>query len=409
MHIDEENSSLKFYLPRDKNDQDYMFSSVLPRKLLELIMRHPVTHISQDTSSGSLDAMKNILLAPVSLLNRALQDSGIAHIDVVNRDEVMIPSSPAVPTVHRENNAGSVDDGSNLSGSSESQSLESTGSGNLTDSEVSVTAVSSSQWRSNASPPRLVQHVLQTPSPRRFQDETASDAPYVSLLDRVIAAGRRRRVNGLPVCGTFDMSQLQDNLPASRQDTDFGLRSAPQIERDCKIGAAGELFVFELLSHLYEDNSPLAPLPGFSRSSWQSTIRKYVTVHPEYVGMSPWSGRETSDIVYQDTSNRLTALFIDKNYLREQPRGSTAGGLKYFIEVKTTTAACETPFYMSKAQYQRMRDQVMTENSDTVYVIFRVYNLGQANMGLKVYLDPETLRRSEQLKFTAETWSVIPG
>ncbi|EXF75687.1 hypothetical protein CFIO01_04620 [Colletotrichum fioriniae PJ7] len=395
LHIDEENLSLKVYLPRDKEDHRYMFSNVLPQKLLEWMMRHPITHISQDFTNGSLDAVKNVMLAPLSLISRALQDSGISQIEVANRDEAM--ASEVVS--------------SGVSGRPTTRipSEEDTGPEDLINPEISVAATSSLQRRSNTPAPRLVQHVLPTPPPRRIQDDTTGNASYISLLTNVIAAGRRRRINGLPVCGTFDMSQLQDNLPASRQDTDFGLRSAPQIERDCKIGAAGELFVFELLSHLYEDNSPLPQLPGFSRSSWQSTIRKYVTVHPEYVGMSPWSGRETSDIVYQDTSNRLTALFIDKNYLREQPRGSTAGGLKYFIEVKTSTAACETPFYMSKAQYQRMRDQVMTENSDTVYVIFRVYNLGQANMGLKVYLDPETLRRSEQLKFTAETWSVIPS
>ncbi|KXH68846.1 hypothetical protein CSAL01_00114 [Colletotrichum salicis] len=409
IHIDEENSSLKIYLPRGRDDQDYMFSNILPQKLLQWMMRHPVTHISQDATSGSLDAIKNILLAPVFLLTRALQDSGIAQLDVVNRDEVMAPSAPAVSANHSENNTGPVDDGSDPSGSSGSQPLEFTDSGDLTDSEVSATTMSSSQRRSNASPPRLVQRVLPMPSPGGIQDDTTSNTRYVSLLDNVISAGRRRRVNGLPVCGTFNMSQLQDNLPASRGDTDFGLRSAPQIERDCKIGAAGELFVYELLSHLYEDNSPLPQLPGFSRSSWQSTIRKYVTVHPEYANMPPWSGRETSDIVYQDTSNRLTALFIDKGYLQEQPRSLIGGGLKYFIEVKTTTMACETPFYMSKAQYQRMGDQVITENSDTVYAIFRVYNLGQVNMGYKVYLDPERLRSSGQLKFTAETWSVIPG
>jgi len=43
--------------------------------------------------------------------------------------------------------------------------------------------------------------------------------------------------------------------------------------------------------------------------------------------------------------------------------------------------------------------------TSAIYVIFRVYNLGQDNMGLKIYLDPET---SRQLEFTAQTWSVVP-
>ncbi|KAF5497161.1 hypothetical protein CGCS363_v008052 [Colletotrichum siamense] len=127
-----------------------------------------------------------------------------------------------------------------------------------------------------------------------------------------------------------------------------------------------------------------------------------------YALMEPWSGRETSDIVYEDVSKQLTSLFVRQGYLEtrwlSRPRGP-----KYFIEVKTTTMSCETAFYMSKAQYQRMRNNLVTDDSDTVYVIFRVYNLGQKDIGLKVYVDPETLRLAGRLKFTGETWSVVPG
>ncbi|KAK8038631.1 hypothetical protein PG993_007042 [Apiospora rasikravindrae] len=64
---------------------------------------------------------------------------------------------------------------------------------------------------------------------------------------------------------------------------------------------------------------------------------------------------------------------------------------------------------MSKAQYRRMQENTTTMgNRDTIYVIFRVYNLGCENMGLRIYLDPEELRVSERLKFTAESWSVVP-
>jgi hypothetical protein len=56
-----------------------------------------------------------------------------------------------------------------------------------------------------------------------------------------------------------------------------------------------------------------------------------------------------------------------------------------------------------------MQKHVLTlGNNKTVYVIFRVYNLGRADMGLKIYLDPETLRFDNRLSFTAETWSVVP-
>ena len=98
-------------------------------------------------------------------------------------------------------------------------------------------------------------------------------------------------------------------------------------------------------------------LPGFSRGNWQSTIRKYVTVHPEYAGMDSWNGRETADIVYDDDNSVLTGLLIDKGYLaQDQWRDHKP---KYYIEVKSTTGACDTPFYMSKHQYQRVSFAVL--------------------------------------------------
>ncbi len=103
--------------------------------------------------------------------------------------------------------------------------------------------------------------------------------------------------------------------------------------------------VFELLSH---------SIPGLSmsRDNWQSSVRTYVTAHPEYADMRPWSGYETSDIVYVDRGGILTKLLIEKDYLsREVWEGKQP---RYFIEVKTTTSRCETPFYMSRAQYQRV-------------------------------------------------------
>lgn len=103
---------------------------------------------------------------------------------------------------------------------------------------------------------------------------------------------------------------------------------------------------FELLSHL----SP--SLSNFSIANWQSTIRSYVTSHREYSNISPWRGKEKADIMYTDNNSTLTGLLIDKGYL---PSNIWAGAKPlYYIEVKTTTGSCETPFYMSKYQYNRV-------------------------------------------------------
>lgn len=45
--------------------------------------------------------------------------------------------------------------------------------------------------------------------------------------------------------------------------------------------------------------------------------------------------------------------------------------------------------------------------TQNLYVIFRVFNLGGDSVGLKVLVDPEGMRQRGELTFTADTWSVV--
>jgi hypothetical protein len=53
--------------------------------------------------------------------------------------------------------------------------------------------------------------------------------------------------------------------------------------------------------------------------------------------------------MYTDNDSTMTDLLIDKGYLASDVWAGAR--LQYYIEVKTTTGPCETPFYMSKYQY----------------------------------------------------------
>jgi hypothetical protein len=75
--------------------------------------------------------------------------------------------------------------------------------------------------------------------------------------------------------------------------------------------------------------------------------------------MQDWVGRETADIVYQDRDGSLT------QYLRDNCAGDfpdqiridhdfEAHPIEYYLEVKTTTSACSTKFYLSHLQYKRV-------------------------------------------------------
>ena len=57
-----------------------------------------------------------------------------------------------------------------------------------------------------------------------------------------------------------------------------------------------------------------------------------------------------------------------------------------------------------------MRQMVLIDGQAAiqVYMILRVYDLGQDEIGLRIYLDPETLRRNNSLKFMAESYCVQP-
>lgn len=60
----------------------------------------------------------------------------------------------------------------------------------------------------------------------------------------------------------------------------------------------------------------------------------------------------------------------------------------------------------------QMRNATLSEgNNSKIYVIFRVYQLDQGDRGpgLKVYVDPESLRLSRVLDFSAQTWTITPG
>lgn len=45
---------------------------------------------------------------------------------------------------------------------------------------------------------------------------------------------------------------------------------------------------------------------------------------------------------------------------------------------------------------------------EELYMILRVFGLEHSRIGMCVYLDPEKLRADGTLRFTGETWSIVP-
>jgi hypothetical protein len=219
---------------------------------------------------------------------------------------------------------------------------------------------------------------------------------------------------GLPSEGE---SILSSDDSDSTIDHYLATRSSIPGEGNFLIGAAGELFVsWHQLQFLYEIPNPSKvfellrnlSLPEFDISCWKSTIRQRVAVHSRYTGLARWNGSETADIVYSDAESALTSQLIRLGYL-----GSSAWSCRtptYYIEVKATMGALENPLFCSQSQVDRMEQMQLPNpgHSDNVYLIARVFGLGNSKIGLRLYLDPAKLRSEGKLKFVADKYIVTP-
>ncbi|KAH1752035.1 hypothetical protein LV164_008598 [Aspergillus fumigatus] len=405
LHISEEPSGLVVYVPKDKKAQELCFCDLLPKHLLNWLMRDPATQIPDNIESNAVNVISMVLTIDPSVIDLILERQGIIEIDVPNEDpgidvdsndDQITPqrarsqdrSAAEVPLISPDIITLSPHLNRRPSGASSEQVI------------FRQTAMAYHSPNSNRN---------RSPLLYSLHDHTAQDnMQYRTLLTRVLLAARRAT---FPSSGPLNMSELNEALSGEEichrfDDFDgIDIRNVfhpdNQHERDKKIGAAGELYVFELLTRL----DPA--LTDWSDVNWQSTIRRYVTIHPDYANMKPWYGGETADITYDDTEGIFTALLIDHGFFdAEEWRDKHP---KYYIEVKTTTGHLRTPFYMSKYQYERMRAVHNRSDHSEVYMILRVFDICGDNIGMSVYLDPEQLRLDGGLIFTGETWSVVPG
>ncbi|KIW23153.1 uncharacterized protein PV07_11373 [Cladophialophora immunda] len=181
-----------------------------------------------------------------------------------------------------------------------------------------------------------------------------------------------------------------------------------------RLGAAGELFVYEMLKHMLGDE--------FGLQNWQSNIRYLVQAHESYRHVTRRSGPETADIVFCHQGKSVEFQFLDSwttvsdvfqdwypPWYRDSDNLSQTP-LEWLFEVKTTLGPCETEFYMSPNQYDLMRELGTQEESERtrVYCIVRVYNLLSDKIGVRIYIDPWRFREGRLEFGTTDKWKVKP-
>ncbi|ETI26864.1 hypothetical protein G647_10310 [Cladophialophora carrionii CBS 160.54] len=262
-------------------------------------------------------------------------------------------------------------------------------------------------------------HVRSTGSHHTIWEEVARDQQYKRLLREVIRQARRgarspqRRGGSLSLDGIDEALDELAHPPADYAafKLTFGDTGNGRFEENARVGAAGELYVFEFLK--------ACGVTNFGIDQWQSSIRHYVNILPEYADEPSWQGREISDIMYEGNCPRLMELLRENTTLPYPAwlgleSGATSMStpvVNYHIEVKTTSGPCNTPFFMSSNQYRLMRDKACPHDSTTaprdLYLIMRVFNLFSSRIGLQVYVNPWHLRETA-LEFVADPWKVVP-
>lgn len=56
---------------------------------------------------------------------------------------------------------------------------------------------------------------------------------------------------------------------------------------------------------------------------------------------------------------------------------------------------------------ERQMSELTTDKS--IYMIFRVFNMGSSSISARIYLDPDRMRQEGRLRFSADRWTVTPG
>lgn len=413
VHIDDANG-LDIYVPHDEGRRDDAYLTNVPNRLAKWIMTDPETRTHRDVDTNAAFLIQGILSAKVSQLDRYLNEHGVIEAAIPEQREQQdntgahqfIPPLASTPTAvepltpqrvvspplepRTPRTETPLFDGEDAYSDQETPATDLASFGTPSPS-LRVSARNSTRFaRESLSPDPYVT--------RLFEREDATAQEYAALLSQVVSTARRSRL----LDGPMNLSGLLDGIIdltiESKTFNEYDLfgPGVPQMERDKKVGAAGELFVFELLSSM----NPAAR--GFSRENWTSTIRKYATAHPHYADMESWRGIETSDLQYKDDDGTLTEALIAKGHLRSKWRNSRP---HYYIEVKSTPGPWDTPFFMSHAQWMKMK-RLSTDNS--IYVIFRVHNLYSDRIGLNIYVDPVRLADEGRLAFTADRWTVKP-
>jgi hypothetical protein len=263
IHIQETNSRLEIFIPRDERSRARCLSHALPSRLFQWLITGPLAQIKSGTNGQDYLTVKEILREDPGIISEVLDKDGIAsvHIEGVEFSDEEVPVSTKSARGEASGLTNSI--GFDLNSESHTANNSSSAIGFQQD-EASTTVVHevvvSASSRFNA-PQRINRPYTQVEpldasthnlsvSTTLQRETTSADLRYSDLLSQVVSAARN---GSFPTKNIFDLSALRISLPfvsdsdANDHDIDdYELsyaRGFPPLERDKMVGAAGELYV----------------------------------------------------------------------------------------------------------------------------------------------------------------------
>lgn len=233
VHLHEEGSRIKLYLPHKKFARQSAFSKHVPERILQWLMTDEASQIQQDASDKAVSAIKDVWNAPREELPTTLDECGIMAINTRNLDTPF--EEPSSDTGSDDGDESEVEDTSASSPGTLRVDPPGTYSGSNSDHSFTPDGT---EIESDTLPVRLA---ARSRPATPLREVSTRDTHYVNVLGRVIASARTSTIP--------DRNEVQLNTAWRGSSNIYG---SDQFERDCKVGAAGELFV----GHFYSLHSP---------------------------------------------------------------------------------------------------------------------------------------------------------
>ena len=375
LHIKKRESHFEIYLPKDEVQRTRCMHQELPKQLMEAL-EIPASPLAMSTIKSVLQEVK------IGLLDLLLSDANIiAPRNITRRDPPQLATVPSIIALPVLDQADSIRAAPNPSRPQTPDISEYSLSSSPSTPATSYHSPAAPAPRPLRSPNGSATYLspaqrleFNPPQPNVGELSARQMEGYANLLGTIIAAAQQAGCRDTLEWWAIDNEQeLFDDGGIVGAEI-FGIRSQNQRAPDCRIGAAGELFVSVQASTSVSGNANAdvfcsqvfellkngMPNGRLTTRNWKSNVRHHVAVQDNYKDLESWNGPETADIVYDDVGGEFSEMLVQKAGISPDTFPAPGEGhVKYFFEVKTTIADRNEKFYMSRSQCKRVSRQAL--------------------------------------------------